>query len=225
MHKYNLYLNKTMLLLSGIIEFWRKVWGCLDCALELTGDHSNLFISYLERRMSRYFALIVSNHIIKGVAEFISNLLDLQLLTVNLIFNIIDPLVKLGDVHFSVLEPSLGSFELVLNAQDFVFQLLFPLNGLLGGHLELLHVLTDHLQFLLDSLEFVLSEFCSLDGSLQFLFLYAEFPGEFVQLLLIVAGHHCGLSEIFVQFFEGDFIVHALALNNLDLLENIVSLF
>merc|ERR1711994_248142 len=67
--------------------------------------------------------LVVSKHVIEGISELISNLLDLDLLSVDLILDVVNPLVELGDVHLSVLEPALGHLVLVLDAQDFVLQL------------------------------------------------------------------------------------------------------
>ena len=50
----------------------------------------------------------MSKHVIEGVAKVISTLLDLQLLPVDLILDVINPLVELGDVHLAVFEPPLG---------------------------------------------------------------------------------------------------------------------
>jgi len=168
--------------------------------------------------------LIMSKHIIKGISKFISNLLNLELLSVDFIFNVVDSLVKLGDVHLTILEPSLSDLVLVLDAQDLLLELLLPLHGLLGGQLELLHVLSDHLELLLNALELALGELGPLNGSLQLLLLDAELPGQLIQLLLIVRGHLGGLPQVLVQLLKGDLVVHALALNNLDLLEDLIGL-
>ena len=72
----------------------------------------------------------MSKHIVEGVSQFISNLLDLQLLSVDLILNVVNPLVQLGDVHLSVLEPSLSELVLALDAEDLVLQLLLSFNSL-----------------------------------------------------------------------------------------------
>ena len=53
--------------------------------------------------------LIVSEHVVKGIAEVIRTFLDLQLLPVDLILDVVNPLVELGDVHLAVLEPPLGN--------------------------------------------------------------------------------------------------------------------
>ena len=71
-------------------------------------------------------------HVVKCFAQLVGNLLDLQLLSEDLILHIIDPLVQLRDVHLAVLVPALSNLELVLNIQDLVFQLLLPLHSLLG---------------------------------------------------------------------------------------------
>merc|ERR1712080_757088 len=48
------------------------------------------------------------------------------------------------------------------------------------------------------------------------------FPGQFVQLLFIVGGHLDGGSQVLVQLLNGDLVVEAGSLNNLDRLEDIV---
>ena len=50
----------------------------------------------------------MSEHVVKGVAQVISTLLDLELLPVDLVLDVVNPLVELGDVHLAVLEPPLG---------------------------------------------------------------------------------------------------------------------
>ena len=74
--------------------------------------------------------LIMSKHIVEGVSQFISDLLDLQLLSVDLVLDVVNPLVQLGDVHLSVLEPPLSQLVLTLDAEDLVLQLLLSFNGL-----------------------------------------------------------------------------------------------
>ena len=48
--------------------------------------------------------LIVGKHVIEGLSEVIRTLFDLQLLSVDLVLNVVDSLVQLGDVHLSVLK-------------------------------------------------------------------------------------------------------------------------
>ena len=89
--------------------------------------------------------------------------------------------------------PSLGGLELLLNAQDFIFQLLLPLHCLFGRQLQLLHILanlssilcnqswrlqsmTDQLKFFFDPLELRFCKLCSFNCSFQLLFLYPELP-------------------------------------------------
>merc|ERR1711942_15971 len=118
--------------------------------------------------------LVVGKHIVEGVVELIGTLFDLELLSVDLILNVINSLVKLGDVHLSVLESGLSDLVLVLEGKDLLNELLLSLKGLLGGLLKLLHVLTNSLELLLNALEVLLSEFCSLQSSLEFSFLDTE---------------------------------------------------
>merc|ERR1719500_2086192 len=93
-------------------------------------------------------SLVVIKHVIESVIEFIRHLLDLELLTVDLIFNVVNPVVELGDVHLSVFIASLSNLESVHKLVNFVLELLFTFLGLLSGDLKLLHVLTNSFQFL-----------------------------------------------------------------------------
>merc|ERR1711930_28023 len=77
--------------------------------------------------------LIVSKHVVESISKFISDLLDLQLLPVDLVLDVVNPLVELGDVHLSVIKPALGHFVLVLDAEDLLLQFLFSLHGLLSA--------------------------------------------------------------------------------------------
>merc|ERR1711867_66396 len=141
--------------------------------------------------------LVVGNHVIEGVVQFIGALLDLQLLSVDFILNVINPLVKLGDVHLSVLKSGLCGLVLVLKRKDLLNQLLFPLKSLFSRFLKLFHVLTNSLELLLDSLEVLLSKFCSFKAPLELSFLNTELPAKFIKFLLIVNSHLDGSSEIF----------------------------
>merc|ERR1719323_342607 len=76
------------------------------------------------------FVLIMSEHVIKGIAEVIRTLFDLQLLSVDLVLDVINSLVKLGNVHLSVLKAALGHLVLLLDLEDFVLELLLTLHGL-----------------------------------------------------------------------------------------------
>merc|ERR1712209_147538 len=140
--------------------------------------------------------------------------------SVDLILNVINSLVELGDVHLSILKSALSNLVLLLDLEDFVLELLLTFNSLLGRLLKLLHVLTNNLELFFDALQLVLSKFSTLQSSSQFIFLNSKLSGQFIKLLLIVTGHLGGLSQVFVIFFNSDFIVHALALKDLGLLED-----
>merc|ERR1712209_619 len=140
--------------------------------------------------------------------------------SVDLILNVINSLVELGDVHLSILKSALSNLVLLLDLEDFILELLLTFNSLLSRLLKLLHVLTNNLELFLDALQLVLSKFSTLQSSSQFIFLNSKLSGQFIKLLLIVTGHLGGLSQVFVIFFNGDFIVHALALKDLGLLED-----
>merc|ERR1719348_589218 len=90
--------------------------------------------------------LVVLRHVVEGLAQLVRNLLDLQLLPEDLVLNVVNPLVQFGDVHLAVLIPALSNLELMLDIQDFVLQLLLPLDGLLCRQLKLFHVLANHLE-------------------------------------------------------------------------------
>merc|ERR1711862_206602 len=97
---------------------------------------------------SKTLSLVVGKHVVKGVVELIRNLLDLQLFPVDLIFNVVNPVVELGDVHLAVLIASLSLLQPLKQLVDLVFQLLLTLGGLFSRDLQLLHVLAHSLQFL-----------------------------------------------------------------------------
>merc|ERR1719322_687972 len=164
--------------------------------------------------------LVMSKHVIKGIAEVISTLFDLELLSVDLILNVINSLVQLGNVHLSILKSAFSNLVLLLDLEDFVLELLLTLNSLLGRLLKLLHVLTNNLEFFLNALQLILGKFSTLQGSSQFILLDSKLSGEFIKLLFIVSGHLGGLSQVFVVLLNGHLIVHALALKDLGLLED-----
>ena len=83
---------------------------------------------------------------------------------------------------------------------------------------------TVYLELLLDALQLVLGQLGPLDSPLQLLLLHAQLPAQLVQLLLVVRGHLGGSPQIFVQLLNGDLVVHALGLENLDLLEDLIGL-
>merc|ERR1719245_1233798 len=181
--------------------------------------HSDAFLNPWST--SPVVILVVGEHVIEGVVEFIRTLLDLQLLSVDLILNVINPLVELGDVHLSVLESGLGDLVLVLQGQDLLHKLLLSLQSLLSRLLQLLHVLTHSLQLLLDALISPYSNLASLQTSLQLGLLDSQLPAQLIKLLLVVNSHLDGGPEVLVQLLNGDLIVEAGVLNNLDSLEDL----
>ena len=52
--------------------------------------------------------LVVVQHVVEGLSQFVRDLLDLQLLAVDLVLDVVNPLVQLGDVHLAVLVPDDG---------------------------------------------------------------------------------------------------------------------
>merc|ERR1719288_168614 len=160
---------------------------------------SNLYQALIKR-----VNLVVGDHVIEGVVELVRTLLDLQLLPVDLVLNVIDSLVQLGDVHLTILEPGLGDLVLALQVVDLLNQLLLSLQGLLSRGLKLLHVLANSLELLLDVLQVLLSQLSPLDSPLQLSLLHAQLPAELVQLL------------------NGDLVVEASVLHDLDGLHHIV---
>merc|ERR1712001_382944 len=182
-------------------------------------EHSRIVNQALINRAN----LVVGDHVVEGVVQLVGTLLDLQLLPVDLSLDVIEPLFQLGDVRLAVLEPGLSDLVLALQVVDLLNQLLFPLQSLLGRGLKLLHVLADSLELLFDVLQVLLSQLSPLDGSLQLSLLNAKLPAQLVQLLLVVRGHLDGGPQVLVQLLNGDLIVEAGVLHNLDGLHHIVS--
>ena len=48
---------------------------------------------------------IIGEHVVKGIAQLVGTLLDLELLPVDLILDVVDLLVQLRDVHLAILKP------------------------------------------------------------------------------------------------------------------------
>merc|ERR1712048_796602 len=142
--------------------------------------------------------------------------------SVDLVLDVVNPLVELGDIHLSVLEPCLSHLVLLLEAVDLLHELLLPLECLLRRLLQLLHVLTHSLKLLLNALQVLLNKLSPLEAPLKLTLLHSELPGELIQLLLIVMGHLDGGAEVLVQLLNGDLVVHAGGLHHLDSLEDIV---
>merc|ERR1712227_475989 len=172
----------------------------------------------------RSIFLVVGKHVIKGVIELIRTLLDLQLLSVDLILNIINSLVQLGNVHLSILKSGLSNLVLVLQGKDLLNKLLFSLKGLLSRLLELLHVLTNSLKFLLNALKVLLSKFSSVKTSLKLTLLDSKLSAQLIKLLFIVNSHLDGGSEVLVKLLKSDFIVEASVFNTLATLQDLVSI-
>merc|ERR1719326_2348807 len=140
------------------------------------------------------------------------------------ILNVINPLVQLGDVHLSIFKSGFSDLELVLQRQDLIHQLLLSLQGLLSRLLKLLHVLTNSFQFFLNSLQVLLSQLSPLKTPLELTLLDSQLSAELIKLLLIVHSHLDGRPQVLVQLLNGDLIVEASVLNNLDSLQDLVSI-
>merc|ERR1719170_50813 len=125
---------------------------------------------------SSCISLVVVEHVIESIIELIGHLLDLQFLTVDLILNVVNPVVELGDVHLSIFIASLSMLEPFHKLVNFVLELLLTFLSLLSRNLKLLHVFTNSFQFLLDISKLALSQLSTFIGSLQLLFLNTQFP-------------------------------------------------
>merc|ERR1719270_1177698 len=163
-------------------------------------------------------------HIIKGVVELIRTLLDLQLVCVDLILNVINSLVQLGNVHLSVLKSGLSNLVFVLQGKDLLNKLFFSFKGLLSRLLKLLHVLTNSFKFLLNALQVLLSQFSSVKTSLELSLLDTQFSAQFIKLLLIVNSHLDCRSQVLVQLLKGDLIVQASVFHTLGSFQDLVSI-
>merc|ERR1739848_24042 len=166
-------------------------------------------------------SLVVIEHVIESIIELIGHLLDLQFLTVDLILNVINPVVELGDVHLTIFIASLSMLEPVHKLVNFVLELLLTFLSLLSRDLKLLHVLTNSLQFLFNIPQFALS---ALIGPLQLILLDTQFPGQLIEFLFIITGHLGGLPKVLVSLLNLNLIPHGLVLKVFDLLENTISI-
>merc|ERR1711983_719199 len=106
--------------------------------------------------------LVVGQHVIEGIVKLIRNLLDLELFSVDFIFNIIDSVVQLGNVALTIFITSFSNLESVHKVKNFVLQLFFAFSGFFCGDLELFHVFTNGFELSLDILKFSLGKFSSL---------------------------------------------------------------
>merc|ERR1719225_1136551 len=193
---------------------------CARCVDHITNSQLIIF-----QNVQIKLKLVILKHIVKGIVKLIRDFLDLELLTVDLILNVINPEVQFGDVHLSVFIASLSNLESLHKCVDFVLEFLFPFLSFLGRNLKLFHVLTNSFQFLFNISEFTFSQFSSLIGSLQFILLNSQFPGQFIKFLLVVGCHLGGFPHIFVSFLNLNFIVHGFVLKELDLFQDSISLF
>merc|ERR1719348_2340114 len=161
----------------------------------------------------RRIFLVVGKHVIKGVIELIRTLLDLQLFSVDLILNVINSLVQLGNVHLSILKSGLSNLVFVLQGKD-----------LLSKLLKLLHVLTNSFKFLLNALQVLLSKFSSVKTSLKLTLLDSKLSAQLIKFLFVVNSHLDGGSEVLVKLLKSDFIVEASVFNTLATLQDLVSI-
>merc|ERR1712109_152472 len=114
---------------------------------------------------------------------------DLQLLPVDFVLNVINPVVKLSNVHLAILIAGLSLLQPVQKLVNLVLQFLLTLSSLLCRDLKLLHVLTNSLKLMLNIFKLALRQLSALSCSLALILLNSQFPCQFIQLLLIVTGH------------------------------------
>merc|ERR1719299_314036 len=145
-------------------------------------------------------------------------------ISVDLIFNVINSLVQLGNVHLSIFKSSLSDLVFVLEGKDLLNKLFFSFKGLLSRLLKLLHVLTNSFKFLLNALQVLLSQFSSVKTSLELSLLDTQFSAQFIKLLLIVNSHLDGRSQVLVKLLKGDLIVQASVLHTLGSFQDLVSI-
>merc|ERR1711909_225428 len=169
--------------------------------------------------------LVVGQHVIEGVVKLISNLFDLELLSIDLILNIINSVVQFSNVALSVFITSFSNLESFHKIKNFVLQFFLAFSSFFSRDFELFHVFTNGFEFGLNILKFSFSKFSSLECSLAFIFLYSKLSSDFIKFLLIVAGHFGGFSQVFVSLFKLHLTVHGLVFKVLYLLQDAVSLF
>merc|ERR1719346_338626 len=95
--------------------------------------------------------------------------------------------------------------------------------ALLSRDFKLLHVFTYGFQFLLNILQLLFSQLSTLIGPLELILLDTQFPGQFIKLLLIVAGHLRGLPQVLVSLLNLNFVPHGLVLQVFDFLQDTIS--
>merc|ERR1719410_850316 len=193
---------------------------CARCVDHITNSQLRIF-----QNVQIKLKLVILKHIVKGIVKLIRNFLDLELLTVDLILNVINPEVQFGDVHLSVFIASLSNLESLHKCVDFVLEFLFPFLSFLSRNLKLFHVLTNSFQFLFNISEFTFSQFSPLIGSLQFILLNSQFSGQFIKFLLVVRCHFGGFPQVLICLLNLNFVVHGFVLVELDLFQNDISLF
>merc|ERR1712241_198749 len=193
---------------------------CARCVDHITNSQLRIF-----QNVQIKLKLVILKHIVKGIVKLIRDFLDLELLTVDLILNVVNPEVQFRDVHLSVFIASLSNLETLHKLVNFVLELLFSFLGFLSRNLKLFHVLTNSFQFLFNISEFAFCQFSSIVGSLQFILLNTQFPGQFIEFLFIVRGHLGGFPQVFVSLFNFNFVVHGFVLIELDLFQDAISLF
>merc|ERR1719225_518932 len=98
-----------------------------------------------------------------------------------------------------------------------------PLRFFSASSAQLLHVLTNSLKLLLDALKVLLGKLSPLNSPLELSLLDSQLPAQLVQLLLVVSSHLDGGPQVLVQLLNGDLVVQASVLHNLDGLHDIVS--
>merc|ERR1719150_3479994 len=104
---------------------------------------------YLKCKCTVYYLLslccllVLVQHLVEGVVKLAGDRVDLQLLPDDLVLQLVDPKVELGDVHLSVLGAGIGLLQPDVQLLDLVLVLLLPPPGLLLRDLQLLLVLAD----------------------------------------------------------------------------------
>ena len=92
---------------------------------------------FFEKEQNDFFAKSVfGEDIIERVVQLVVDLLDLELFPDDLIFDIVDPVIELGDIHLTIFGPGLGGLQSSHQGSDLILVLFFPLQGLLLTNLE-----------------------------------------------------------------------------------------
>merc|ERR1719225_1518452 len=112
---------------------------CARCVDHITNSQLRIF-----QNVQIKLKLVILKHIVKGIVKLIRDFLGLELLTVDLILNVVNPEDQFGDVHFSVFIASLSNLESLHKCVDFALELSRQKSQAVSCSLQRLPILVQH---------------------------------------------------------------------------------